>query len=134
MILLTNLTAVTLEPGQSLIFDRAIISLGCNQTWRNPSGAVSIRRRGVYNVDFSANIGGPTAATAVQLSIQLGGSTLPETTMISTPAAAGDLNNVSRGTAIPILCGDYRTITVVNTGTTTVNVGAGSSLRIERIP
>ena len=71
-------------------------------------------------------------AGVAQLSIQAGGDTLPESTMISTTAAAGDLNNVAKTIPIKNCCDDYDRITVTNTGTTTVTVGAYPILFISR--
>lgn len=75
----------------------------------------------------------PTAATQVQLTVQLGGANLPETQMISTPSAASSLNNVSTSTIVKNCCGDYDRITVVNTGATDINIGANPVLTIKRL-
>ena len=132
MIVLTNLTAQTLAPGASLVFDQVRVKSGCNECWRNPSTSVKLRNKGIYDIDFNANIGGATAATPVQLSVQLGGETLPETTMISVPAAAGVLNSVSTATAVRNCCCDFDRVTITNTGAVPVDVGANSALRIGR--
>lgn len=69
----------------------------------------------------------------VQLTVQLGGASLPETQMISTPSAASSLNNVSTSTVVKNCCGDYDRITVVNTGATDINIGANPVLTIKRL-
>lgn len=53
--------------------------------------------------------------------------------MISTPSAASSLNNVSTSTIVKNCCGDYDRITVVNTGTTDINIGANPVLTIKRL-
>ena len=53
--------------------------------------------------------------------------------MISTTAAAGNLNNVAKTVGVRNCCGDYDRVTIVNTGTSTVTVGAGASLFIKRV-
>lgn len=121
MILLTNTVAQTLAPGASVTFDTVILHTGTGECHRNGSSAVTMRCSGIYEVDFSANIGG-TAAGAVTLAIQTGGETLPETTMDSVTAAAGDLENVSTMTAIRNCCTGYDRITVTNTGTVEMTV------------
>lgn len=131
MISLSNTTAQTLEPGQSITFNIVILHTGCGECHRNNSSSVKLKARGIYEVSFSANIGA-TAAGAAQLSIQAGGDTLPESTMISTTAAAGDLNNVAKTIPIKNCCDDYDRITVTNTGTTTVTVGTNPVLFISR--
>ena len=133
MIVLSNTTAQTLEPGQAITFNNKILHTGCAECHRANTGSVKMRSNGTYVVQFSGNIGGATAATAVQLSIQIGGATLPETTMISVPATANDLNNVATVTAIRNTCGDYDRLTVVNTGTNPVIVGANTAFVIRRV-
>lgn len=133
MIELSTTTALELSPGQAITFNSIPLKTGCAECTRTGTGSVKLRANGVYVVTFSGNIGATAATTAAQLSIQLGGITIPESTMISTTAAAGDLNNVS--TTIPIrnCCCDYDRITVVNTGTSTVNVGKGAMLYVRRV-
>ena len=133
MIELSTTTALELSPGQAITFSSIPLKTGCAECTRMGTGSVKLRANGVYVVSFSANIGATTATTAAQLSIQIGGMTIPESTMISQTAAAGDLNNVA--TTIPIrnCCCDYDRITVVNTGTSTVNVGTGATLFVRRV-
>lgn len=133
MIVLSNTTAQTLQPGQAITFNSVILHSGCGECHRQNTSSVKMRANGIYDVRFAGNIGGATAATAVQLSMQIGGATLPETTMISVPAAANDLNNVATFTAIKNTCGDYDRVTVVNTGTEPVIVGANSVFMIRRV-
>ncbi len=132
MIELSNTTEQTLQPGQSIVFDEVILRAGCCECHRKNTGSVKLRSNGIYAISFSGNIGGETAGTAVQLAFDLGGSTLPETTMISTPAAVADRNNVAKSTRLKNCCGDYDRISVVNTGTVPVIVGANSSFIVER--
>lgn len=131
MIVLSNTTAQTLIPGQAITFDEDILHSGTAECWRRKSSAVKLRSTGVYAVVFSGNIGG-VAAGAAQLTIRLGEVDLPETTMITTTAAAGDLNHVSTETRVKNCCGDYDRITVVNTGTADITIGANAALVIER--
>lgn len=133
MIILSNTTEQTIQAGQSITFNNKILHTGCAECHRANTGSVKMRANGIYVVSFSGNIGGATAATAVQLSIQIGGETLPETTMISIPAAANDLNNVATTTVLRNCCGDYDRLTVVNTGTEPVIVGANSAFTVRRV-
>lgn len=134
MIQLSNTTAQTLTPGQAITFDKTLLHTGCGECHRANTSSVKMRAMsGTYEVAFGANIGAEAANTAVQLSIQIGGDTLPESTMISTTAAVGDLNSVSRVVPVRNTCGDYSRVTIVNTGTVNVTVGANSTLFIKRI-
>lgn len=132
MIILTNIASQELAPGQSLIFDTEILHTGYSECHRVNSGAVTLRQQqAIYETHFSANIGA-TAPGVAQLAINVNGSPLAETTMVSTTAAAGDVNNVAKDTAIRTCCCGPETVTVVNTGETTVIV-ENPSLFIKRI-
>ena len=133
MIELSNTTAQTLTTGQAITFDKVIFKTGCGECNRTASNSVKLRANGTYEISFSANIGATTATTAAQLTIQLGGESLYDGTMISTTAAAGDLNNVSKTVGVRNCCGDYDRVTIVNTGTASINVGVGASLFIKRV-
>lgn len=135
MILLSNTTDQTINPGQALTFNVIVISSRCNnnESHRINGGDITVKRScGVYNIEFSANVGSTEAGGVAQLAIYQGNSPLPETTMISTTAAAGDLNNVKAATFVrPVQC--CETFTVVNIGTTPINVGANPNFRANRL-
>lgn len=134
MIELSNTTAQTVPVGQAITFDTVIWKTGCKETFRRLSSVVNFVGNqcgcnSIFQVEFSGNIGGATAGTPVQLQIAQGGAPLPETVMIATPAAANDLNNVSKTTRVP--GGENNGgITVINTGTTELTLGAGANLLI----
>lgn len=133
MIIITNLASQELAPGQSLAFDTEILHTGCAECHRIGSGAVTLRQQqAIYEAHFSANVGTAAAAGVSQLAIAVNGSPLIETTMISTTGTAASLNNVSKDTALRTCCCGPETITVVNTGETTVTV-ENPSLFIKRI-
>lgn len=132
MIILTNTASQELAPGQSLTFDTEILHTGCAECHRIGSGAVTLRQQqAIYEVHFSANVGA-TAPGVAQLAIDINGSPLIETTMVSTTAAAGDVNNVAKDTAIRTCCCGPETCTITNTGETTVIV-ENPSLFIKRV-
>lgn len=89
-----------------------------------------MKSNGVYEIGFGANVSSATAATPVQLSVQVGGVTLPETTMISTPETADALNHIYTETFYKNYCGYYDRVTIVNTGTAPITVGANPVLKI----
>lgn len=132
MIVVSNSTEQTLQPGQSITFDTVVLHTGNGECHRQNSLYVKLRCRGVYSLQFSGNISGATADTPVQLTIEAGGEPLNETTMISTPAAANAFNNVSTGTLYGNCCNDCSRISVTNTGTEAVTVGANTALTIIR--
>lgn len=133
MIELSNTTAQTLTPGQSLTFDRVILKTRNGaECHRNGSSAITLSKCGIYEVHFTGNIAS-TGAGAVQLVIELDGEPLVETTMISNPSAAADPNNVSASTLVSTCCGDSGRLTVVNNGTTDVVVSANSAFYVKRV-
>lgn len=137
MILVSNTAAVTLTPGQSLTFNNIIWKSGCAENFRNGSSSIRVTQ-GVYEISFNGNVSSAGAGVPVQLNIAIDGAALPETTMISTPAVVGDLNNVSASTFVGnqgCCCGNPGSISVsiINTGTGTLTVGANSKFSIKRI-
>lgn len=134
MIILSNTSAQTLTAGQSITFNNVILKSRCgNESYRSGTGLVRLRTNGIYELGFQANVTGATAATPVELSIQVSGVTLPETTMIYTPATADAVGNVSADTAIRSECCDYNAVTIVNTGTADITISANASLFIKRL-
>ena len=132
MIQLTNTGEQTLQPGQSATFDTVVLKTGCSETHRLNSGLVRVKGGGCYEVSFSANITG-TAAGPVQLSIELDGEPMPETTIVNSIGTAGDLENAATSTIFRTCCGCCARLTVANTGTSVVTVGAGPSLSVKRV-
>lgn len=133
MIELSNTTAQVLPVGQSIIFDKVLLKTGCAECYRANTGSVKMRANGIYKASFAGNISGATAGTPVQLAFQLGGETMPETTMVATPGAANASNNVATSTLIKNCCGDYDRVTVTNTGTTAVTVADNSAFIVRRL-
>ena len=133
MIQVSNSTAQTLSPGQSLTFDSVLLKSGCAETHRVNSGIVTLRSNcGVYEVHFTGNVSAPSASP-IQLAIQLDGETLPETTMYEEITTPGVGQSVAAATLIRTGAGCCGRIGVVNTGTTTISVLANTSLFIKRI-
>ena len=132
MIQLSNSAPVTVQPGAAVAFNVATKNTK-NCTCFNPvTGSVKMMSKGTYMVSFSGNISGATAGTPVQLAIAVSGTALQIGTMISTPAAADDFNNVSKNIYLDNCCCDMDRITVVNTGTTALTVGAGATLSVRK--
>lgn len=133
MIVLSNTTAQTLQPGQSLTFDTVILKSGGAEAHRTNSGIVTLKANcAIYEIHFSANISG-TAAGPVQLAIALDGEPLPETTMINSIGTAGDLENASTATLVRTGCGCCGRISVTNTGTVPVIVNENPALFVKRL-
>lgn len=133
MIILTNNASLELAPGQSLTFNTEILHTGCAECHRIGSGAITLRmQQAIYDIFFKANIGATTAATPAQLAMYLNGSPMTETTMVSTTAAVGDVNNVACETGVRTCCCGPETLTIVNNGESTVVVEQ-PLLKIKRV-
>lgn len=134
MIELSNSTALTIPAGGMVTFDRVLLNSGCRECFnRMVPTSVKLRGKGLYDIEFHGNITSTVAGDALVLSIAVGGSPLVQTTMNATPAAVGDLVNVSAGTYLRNCCCDLDRISVMNTGTTPITLAANSSFRIAHL-
>lgn len=134
MIVLSNTTAQTVAPGQTITFDSVVLHSGCGECHRANTGSVKLRANGQYMVNYSANVAGTVAASPVSLAISLGGQMLPETNRISTPTVANtEFNAISATTTVRNCCGDYDRVTLVNSGTAPIIVGPNAALFIKRV-
>lgn len=133
MIVLSNLTAQTIQPGQTVTFNKRILKSGNCECWNEQiPNRVKLRGNGIYSLGFSGNVASPTAGAAMQLAIAVAGSPLVETAMNSTPSTANALNNISTETRFRVCCCDLNTISVMNTGAVPVTLAPNSALVIER--
>lgn len=135
MIVLSNSAAQTIAAGQSVIFDTVVVKTGCAEYHRGNSSSVQLcSGNGVYSLSFSGNITNSSGTDSVQLAIATGGDTLSETQMISTPAVAGNYNNVSSETIIRNgCCAANNRITVTNTGTVSLSLAPNCALVVKRL-
>lgn len=133
MLQLITTAQQTLAVGQSLTFDQFTQSRNSCCSISRITESVTALKGGIYAVSFGANIGGTTAATPVQIAIEVAGSATPGGTMQSTPAATTDFNSVSRTIPISNSCGFAVSVTVTNNGTAPVVVNPGATLFIHRI-
>lgn len=128
MVVLSNTTEQTLQPGQSITFDNLVIWSGDAETARSGGPLGLTATNAIYALSFNANVTG-TTTDPVQLSISLGGSPLPETTSIYTPAAANAVGNVSGSTYVRTRCGLSNQVTVTNSGANPIIVSPNASLK-----
>lgn len=133
MIVLSNLTAQTIQPGQSVTFDKVKLKAGTCECY-NPQLPKSVRLKsnGIYSLGFSGNIAALEANQALQLAISVGDQPLEETAMNSTPETANVLNNISTETRFRICCCDLNRVSVKNTSEVPVVLAPNSAFVIER--
>lgn len=134
MIELSNLTAQTITPGQTVTFDKVILHTGCGECFNSqlPKSVKLRAQGGVYALSFHGNVAATTAGAALQLAIAIEGQPLVETAMNSTPAAANALNNIGASTRFKNCCPDAGRVSVLNTGAVPVTLAPNSSLIVER--
>ena len=128
-IVLSNATAQTIQPGAAVTFDVVKLHTGCGEFHRAGSGSVRLRA-GLYAFDFTGNVGG-AAGTQPNPAIAIDGDTLLETAMTETVALATDVRNVHASTKFRNRFGGP-TVTVVNTGSTPVELTANPALAVKR--
>lgn len=134
MIVLSNLTEQTLQPGQALTFDDVKLKSG-NCECFNSQLPTSVKLKAccaIYKLSFTGNVATDTAGNAVQLSMGIGTQPLVETRMDSAPAAANAFDNVHSSSLFRNSCGDANRISIINSGTNPVIVAPNSAFVVER--
>ena len=143
----TNVARQIVNPGEAIVFtenpvrcmrglikhrdDSGSFNLNGNvQTNSVPCGCPCCNDNSIqYDVSFGANIAVPTGETVGPISVafEVGNSSLQGTTMIVTPAAVEEFNNVSRSTNVPVFkgcCQDFsiRNVSPIPIAVTNANV------------
>jgi hypothetical protein len=129
----------TVAAGANVQFTDEVVS-GCNSILhRAGSGLVTLRGitnqcRARFKIFFSGNIAIPTGGVVgpISLAIAINGEAVASTTMIQTPAAAGEFANVASAVFIDVPAGCCITVSVTNTSTEEVDV-QNANLIIERV-
>ena len=129
----------TVPANGNVIFTDTVVCGNCSIMHREGSGLVTLRGltnqcRARFRVSFGGNIALPTGGTVgpISLAIAINGEPVATTTMISTPAAAEEFNNVFSAIFIDVPKGCCSQISVRNTSDQPVNV-QNANLIIERV-
>lgn len=125
---------------QNILFSDTAVAGNCSILHRQGSGLVTLRGitstqcRARFRVTFGGNIAVPTGGTAgaISLALAINGEQVATTTMISTPAAVAEYNNVASAIFIDVPAGCCQTISVKNISTQAVNV-QNANLIVERV-
>lgn len=111
----------------------------CSIIHREGSGLVTLRGitnqcRARFKVTFGANVAIPAGGTVapISLAISVNGEAIGPATMISTPAAAEEFNNVSTSIYLDVPSTCCYTISVKNIGEEDIDV-QNANLIIERV-
>lgn len=138
-----ELTANTIQlvnPNADVLFTETAVRGNCSMIHREGSGLVTLRGlnnnqcRARFYVYFGANIAVPTGETVgpISLAIAINGEAVPTSSVISTPAAVDEYNNVSAAIFVDVPVGCCTTISVKNTSTIPINT-QNANIIIERV-
>ena len=137
---ITNNAVQTVAVNQNVLLTDTVVSGNCSIVHRSGSGLVTLRGltnnqcRARFRVTFGANIAVPTGGTAeaISLAIAINGEGVATTTMITTPAAVLEYNNVFSSIFLDVPRGCCSQISVKNISTQAINV-QNANLIIERV-
>jgi hypothetical protein len=124
---------------QNVLFTDTVVKGNCSIVHREGSGLVTVRGitdqcRARYKVSFGGNVAVPTGGTVgpISLAISINGEGIAATTMISTPAAVEEYNNVFSAVFLDVPRGCCYTISVQNLTDEAIEV-QNANLIIERV-
>lgn len=124
---------------RDLLFTDTAIPGNCSMMHREGSGLVTLRGitnqcRARFRVSFGANVAIPTGGTVAPITVEISvnGEPLAETTMISTPTAVEEFNNINRVLFLNVPSGCCTQISVKNTTDADI-VFQNASLIVERV-
>jgi hypothetical protein len=124
---------------QNVLFTDTVVKGNCSIVHREGSGLVTVRGitdqcRARYKVSFGGNVAIPTGGTVgpISLALAINGEGIAATTMISTPAAVEEYNNVFSAVFLDVPRGCCYTISVQNLTDEAIEV-QNANLIIERV-
>lgn len=132
MIVLSNTTAQTLKPGESLIFDNTVIQSGCAEYHSDHSSSVLILKPGMYEIHFTGNVAGIEDESTLRLGIRVGSNTMSETTMMKTVCHKEHYSNVAAATIVRCET-KGKAIGVTNIGAVPIVIAPHSSIFVKRV-
>ena len=129
----------TVAAGANVIFTDTVTSGNCSIIHREGSGLVTLRGltnqcRARFRVSFGGNIALPADGTvgSISLAIAVNGEPVATTTMISTPTAVEEFNNVFSAIFLDVPRGCCSQISVRNTSDQPIDV-QNANLIVERV-
>ena len=129
----------TVAANANVLFTDTVVGGNCSILHRDGSGLVTLRGltdqcRARFRVSFGGNIAVPTGGTVgpISLAIAINGEPVATTTMISTPAAVEEYNNVFSAIFIDVPKGCCSQISVRNISDEDVEI-QNANLIVERV-
>lgn len=129
----------SVDENQNILFTDAT-ACGSNSIYhRDGSGLITLRGitnqcRARFKATFGANVAIPTGGTVgpISVAISVNGEPIDVSTMITTPAAVEEFNNINRSIYLDVPAGCCLQLSVKNTSDQTISV-ENANLIIERI-
>lgn len=129
----------TVQANQNVIFTDTAVCGNNSIMHREGSGLITLRGltdqcRARFKVYFSGNVAIPTggAVAPITLAIAINGEAIGPTTVISTPAAAEEFNNVATFIYLEVPRGCCQTLSVKNIGTAAIDI-QNANLIVDRV-
>ena len=129
----------TVASSTNILFSDTVTSGNCSILHREGSGLVTLRGltnqcRARFRVSFGGNIAIPTGGTVepISLALAINGEPVATTTMISTPAAVEEYNNVFSAIFLDVPRGCCSQISVRNLSEQDIDV-QNANLIVERV-
>lgn len=137
---ITNNAVQEVAANQNVLLTDTVVSGNCSIVHRSGSGLITLRGltnnqcRARFRVTFGANIAVPAGGTAgaISLALAINGEAVATTTMITTPAAVSEYNNVFSSIFLDVPKGCCSQISVKNTSTQAIDV-QNANLIVERV-
>lgn len=127
------------EANQNILFTDTAIAGSCSIIHRSGSGLVTLRGitnqcRARFRVTFGGNVSLPAGGTLgpISLAIAINGEPVATTTMISTPAALEEFNNVFSSIFLDVPAGCCSQVSVKNITNQSIDV-QNANLIVERV-
>lgn len=129
----------TIEANANVIFTETAVCGNCSMMHREGSGLITLRGltnqcRARFRVSFGGNIALPTGGTVgpISLAIAINGEPVATTTMISTPAAVEEFNNVFSAIFIDVPRDCCSQVSVKNISDQAIDI-QNANLIVERV-
>ena len=133
MVVYSNAAEQVVSPGQSLTLTK-LSYCNCDRRkdcYANTIPGATVSGKGPFVAAFTGNVSSATAAVPIELSIAVDGVPIPTSRMVTTPAAADALENISAVTGFSgNSCCMSINVTVENTGTNPITVAPNAGLVI----
>ena len=93
----------TVKENTNIVFDNKTIQTGCTVSANEPTNTITLKRAGIYLVQFNAIISNTTSTSeTVGIIMERNGVDIPEAQTRATPSSTGDLVSVSFNTLVRV--------------------------------